>query len=118
MVILQIINTIPQRNLGTKHTIVTIVKAYLKYLYDRSLTVGDHSPNIPEVNYKRQSRLPSPFSREEVTARLGSIDRGSPRGRRDYAILLLDAILGLRASDISGLKVEHILWVQERKGVV
>lgn len=113
MIILQFINTIPQRNLGTKHTIVTIVKAYLKYLYDRSLTVGDHSPNIPKVNYKRQSRLPSSFSREEVTALLGSIDRGSPRGRRDYAILLLAAKLGLRASDIAGLKFEHILWEQD-----
>lgn len=111
-VIMRFINMMPQRNLGTKHTILTIVKAYLKYLYERTLTVRDHSTSIPKVNYKSQSRLPSSFSREEVKTLLESIDRGSPRGKRDYAILLLAATLGLRASDIAGLRFEHILWEQ------
>lgn len=112
LTILQFIDSIHQRNLATRHTILIIIKGYLKYLYTRTLTVVDHSINIPKVNYKRQSRLPSSFSREEVKVLLGSIDRGSPRGRRDYAILLLASKLGLRASDIAGLKFEHILWEQ------
>jgi len=78
-VIMRFINLMPQRNLGTKYTILTIVKAYLKYLYERTLTVRDHSTSISKVNYKSQSRLPSSFSREEVKALLASIDRGSTR---------------------------------------
>ncbi len=69
---------------------------------------------IPRYNYKSQAQLPSTFSREEIKVLLKSIDRGNPRGRRDYAILLLATKLGLRASDLAGLKFEHILWEQHK----
>ncbi len=41
---------------------------------------------------------------------MGSIDRGNATGKRNYAIVLLAARLGLRASDIANLKFENLLW--------
>lgn len=38
------------------------------------------------------------------------MDRSSPKGKRDIAMILLAARLGLRASDICGLKFEDIHW--------
>ena len=49
-----------------------------------------------------------------VVALLGAVERSSPVGKRDYAILLLAAQLGLRGGDIRQLRLEHILWDQSR----
>ncbi|MFV1976903.1 MAG: site-specific integrase, partial [Candidatus Scalindua sp.] len=55
-------------------------------------------------------KLPSTFTDGEINALLKAVDRGSPKGKRDYAILLLAIKLGLRASDICELKFENIIW--------
>jgi integrase/recombinase XerD len=41
---------------------------------------------------------------------VSSIDRGNPRGKRDYALILLAARLGLRASDIANLTFSSFKW--------
>jgi len=104
------VNTIRFKNLATIHAVLLIIKGYLRCLYQEKLVETDLSVAIPRDNYKSQAHLPSTFSKEEIKALLESIDRGNPRGRRDYAILLVAAKLGLRASDLAGLKFEHILW--------
>mgnify|MGYP001095044133 CR=1 FL=1 len=38
------------------------------------------------------------------------IDRGNPKGKRDYAMLLIAVKLGMRASDICGLTFENFKW--------
>jgi site-specific recombinase XerD len=55
--------------------------------------------------YVKQSRVP-----EEVQRLLGVCDRKTPAGRRNYAILLLLARLGLRAGEVVALKLEDIDW--------
>ncbi|WP_425358046.1 hypothetical protein [Thermoanaerobacter italicus] len=40
---------------------------------------------------------------------LASVDRGNPKGKRNYIMLLLATRLGLRASDICGLKFANII---------
>jgi len=41
---------------------------------------------------------------------LNAIDRGNPCGKRDYAIFLLVATLGIRAGDIRSLKFGNLHW--------
>jgi integrase len=43
---------------------------------------------------------------------IASVERSSSVGKRDYAIILLAARLGLRSSDIANLKFDNILWEQ------
>jgi integrase/recombinase XerD len=45
-----------------------------------------------------------------VSALLRSIDRATPLGRRDYAMLLLIATYGLRTSEVVALTLDDILW--------
>ena len=40
------------------------------------------------------------------------IDRGSPKGKRDYAMVLITARLGLRATDVCNLEFSNFLWEQ------
>ncbi len=45
----------------------------------------------------------TPYTADDITRLLADVDRANPKGRRDYAMLLLAARLGLRASDICRL---------------
>ena len=58
----------------------------------------------------KQAKLPSVYTKEEVEALIKSIDRSSPKGKRDYAIVLLTARLGLRATDVCCLTFENLKW--------
>ncbi|WP_158712936.1 site-specific integrase [Parabacteroides pacaensis] len=54
--------------------------------------------------------MPTKYTKEEVEKIRLSIDRASKKGKRDYAIFLLAARLGLRSSDIRLLKFENLDW--------
>lgn len=97
---------------GAKHLALSIIRNFLSYLYSLGKTRKDLSLVVPRHNYKKQAKLPSVYTREEVSIILGSIDRSTGAGKRDYAIIMLAVRLGLRASDISGLEFEHLLWSQ------
>jgi site-specific recombinase XerD len=70
----------------------------------------DFTPLFHSFSAKRRERVPSFYSREEVQKIEGSISRTSPVSRRNYAMLLLASRLGLRASDIAGLRFCDINW--------
>lgn len=58
----------------------------------------------------RSSRIPNVYTAEEVEKVISSIDRSNPSGKRDYAMILLAARYGIRASDIVGLRFCNIDW--------
>lgn len=86
------------------------VRPFLRYLYNNQYIKVDLASIIPKENYNKQPKLPSVYSEEEIRKLLASIDRSTGIGKRDYAILCLASILGLRASDIANLKFENIHW--------
>ncbi len=94
----------------TRHRNLSNVKGYLRYIYDQGLTETDCSRFLPKDKYVRQPKLPSTYSKDEVKALLAAIDRSSPKGKRDYAMVLITARLGLRASDVCDLTFESIQW--------
>ena len=108
--ILSFIRSLSPHLLASKSIALGILKGYLKHLFDQSLIKSDYSLIVPKVNYNRQPKLPSVFTKEEVATLLSSVDRSSPVGKRDYAILVLATRLGFRTSDIVSLKFENIIW--------
>lgn len=58
----------------------------------------------------RGERLPRGLPRETVRTFLRSIDRATPKGRRDYAMFLLVATYGLRASEVRALDLDDVAW--------
>jgi len=97
-----------------RHRTLSIIKAYLRYLYDEGLTETDCSRMVPKDKFVKQPKLPSTYTKEEVQALITSIERSSPKGKRDYAMVLITARLGLRATDVCCLTFENILWEQSR----
>jgi len=73
---------------------------------------------VPKVRLRQDARIPSVWRKEDVEALLATVDRGSPVGKRDYAILLLAARLGLRVGDIRDLRLDDINWEKSQIKVI
>ena len=108
--ILQFVNELNPSKPAARHVALSILRNYTQYLYEEGLVSVDYSRKIPPDNFKKQSQLPSTFSKDEIDQFIKVIDRASPKGKRDYAIFLLALKLGMRASDITSLKFENISW--------
>jgi len=109
-VINQYITQLYPDRLAARYNAVKIIKHFLHDMYLRGEMQHDFSLVIESVNYRNQPHLPTTLSVEEVERLLSSVDRSSPKGKRDYAILLLAARLGLRCSDIVHLQFRDIDW--------
>ncbi len=73
------------------------LRSFCRFLFLHGDTVRDHSHFVPTVKTWRQSSVPPFLSPEQEECILAATDQSTPTGRRDYAILLLLARLGLRA---------------------
>lgn len=110
--ILQFIKTINPKFSSLTHRTIESIRGFLKYAYKHRLLEIDLASIVPKDNYKKQPKLPSTYCSREIETMISAIDRGNSVGKRNYAIVLLAARLGLRASDISNLKFENLLWEQ------
>jgi integrase/recombinase XerD len=86
------------------------LRSLLRFLFLRGETLRDLSPAVPQVRTYRLSTVPAVLTPEEVESVLSATDRSNPRGRRDHAILLLLARLGLRAAEVVSLELSDISW--------
>lgn len=86
------------------------LRSFCHFLFLRGDTARDLYESVPSVRKWRQSTVPTFLTPEQQEALIASADRSTPRGRRDYAILLLLARLGLRAGEIVALELGDIHW--------
>ena len=68
----------------------------------------------PYVKYGQNKRLPAVFTEDEIKRVLENVNTDSPVGKRNYAIILLLARLGIRISDIMDLQFDSIDWERKR----
>ena len=76
------------------------LRPLLRFLALRGLTESDLACSVPPVARWRDAGIPQLPSRPEVERLLGSCDRSSRVGARDFAIVILFARLGLRAVEV------------------
>jgi integrase/recombinase XerD len=98
----------------TLAAVVSDLRSFLRYLVMKGEVPAALIERLPRIRVRPDARLPEVWRAEEVAALLGAIDRGSPVGKRDYAILLLAARLGMRVSDIRDLRLEDLRWEEAR----
>lgn len=110
--ILHFIKGIDLRFSTLPHLTIRTLRGFFHYLYEQHVLEVNLSGMIPKDNFKKQAKLPSTYSAKEIEAMIGSINRANATGKRNYAIVLLAARLGLRASDVANLKFENLLWEQ------
>lgn len=91
-------------------TVLYVMRNYLSLLYQQGFTNDDLSRSLPKVRILRNAFIPYSWNTEDVKKLLGAVDRADPKGKRDYAILLVIVRLGLRVSDIRGMKLSSFDW--------
>lgn len=100
-------------NLPGKTRFRTNIGHFLTYAYKRGLLKNDLYCYLPKMN--RHKPIPSVYTSEEIAQIIESIDRRHPSGKRAYAIVIIGARLGLRASDIAGLTFDSLV---ESSGII
>lgn len=86
------------------------LRSLCRFLFIHGDTPFDLSVCVPTVRRWRQAEVPSVFTHEEVERILATADLSTSRGRRDRAILLLLARLGLRPKEIVLLELDDLHW--------
>ncbi len=88
----------------------TALRSFLQYARYRGLIRIDLQSSVPTVANWSMASLPRALTSEEVQQLLSRCDRHTAIGRRNWAILLLLARLGLRAGEVVGLELEDLDW--------
>jgi len=88
----------------------TAFRSFFRFLFQNGELPVDLAPSVPAVADWRLSIVPKYLIPDEVDRVLGSCDCQTSTGRRDFAILLLLARLGLRAGEIVALQFDDIDW--------
>jgi site-specific recombinase XerD len=90
--------------------LTTALRSFLHYLRYRGEILHDLSGAVPTVANWSMTSIPRAIPPDLVRRLLASINRHSALGRRDYAILLLLARLGLRGGEVARIELEDIDW--------
>jgi len=86
------------------------LRSFFRYTRYRGAVALDLAAAVPIVANWSMPSIPRAISADQVHRLLASIDRQTATGRRDYAILLLLARLGLRSSEVTFLELDDIDW--------
>jgi len=95
---------------GTAKNCANALRMFLRFLIAEGQCAVGLDAAIPTVAHWRLASLPRYLPPRDVEGLIASCDRASAVGRRDRAILLLLARLGLRAGDIVHLRLSDIDW--------
>jgi site-specific recombinase XerD len=88
----------------------TALRSFLRFARCRGDIDKDLAACVPAVANWKLSTIPRAIPSSQVELVLTSVDRRTAMGRRDYAILLILARLGLRAGEITTLTLEDLNW--------
>ena len=99
---------------STVSATICCLRGFFTYIHEIGETEVNLGVFLPSVRYAAEDPIPSAFSRDEVEKILDCVDRYYPKGKRDYAMLMLAARLGIRASDICNMVFQNLKWEENK----
>jgi integrase len=94
---------------GSVHNILVYMKRFYNYLNNVREMPNDGSI-LMYCSVIRENKIQKHLSWNEITKILEQVDRSTDAGKRNYAIILLAVRTGLRAIDITNLRLTDIDW--------
>lgn len=86
------------------------LRSFLRFCFLDGTTAANLATVVPPVRRWQLAGIPPFLTAEDVERVIAAADRSTTRGCRTFAILLLLARLGLRASEIIALELDDIRW--------
>lgn len=102
--------TIEQNVCGIRH--------FLRYIYSESLIPENYAERIHMPPISKSAKIPSAWDADELKAMISAIDRNNPIGKRDYAMIVLACVLGLRIGDIKNLRFSNLNWEEKKVSII
>ncbi len=100
---------------ATIHIISSVLRDFFRYLHTSGILENNLAGDVPRPKIYVEESFPETWTPEEIRQLLSAINRRTAIGKRDYAMILLAVLLGMRAGDICALKFKEIDW---RKKVI
>ena len=99
-----------QRGRRSAQLMAAVLRSYLSFLLQKGRIEMNLAAAVPSIPHQRLAGVPRYLEAREVEMVLRSCDRRRKVGKRDYAIFLLLARLGLRADEVVRLTLDDIDW--------
>ena len=101
---------LPRRSRASAADLASALRSFLRFLHLVGLAGAPVAQAVPAVANRRGQGLPRALPPATVARLLASCDRRTRLGRRDYAMLMLLARLGLRAGEVASMSLDDIGW--------
>lgn len=88
----------------------THLRNFFQFLFKGALTPSNLALCVPRVAQRYNARLPRHLAPEQVETLLAAVRTEGPHARRDYAMVLLLARLGLRAPEVVAMQLDDVDW--------
>lgn len=102
--------TVEQNVCGIRH--------FMRYLYSESLIPENYAERIHMPPISKSAKIPSAWNADELKAMIAEIDRNNPIGKRDYAMIVIACVLGLRIGDIKNLRFSNFNWEEKKVSII
>ncbi len=91
-------------------TLSSHLRNFFRYLFQAGKTTTNFALGIPSVAQRYGARLPRHLTTEQVNTLIKAVRTDTNTGRRNYAMVLLIARLGLRAPEVVAIQIDDIDW--------
>lgn len=108
-----VIHRCPELSYSGRREVCGSLRVFLRYCYREQMIDAGLSAAVEMPQAYRLSDVPRAIGWDDVRRMLAAVDRRTPKGRRDYAILLLLVSYGLRAHEVANLSLDDIDWKRE-----
>jgi len=95
---------------GSASNVANAIRMFVRYLIGEGISTPGLDNALPTAAGWRDTSLPRSLASSDVDRVLAACDPSTKKGLRDRAIILLLVRLGLRASDVCGLRLEDLDW--------
>ena len=108
-------NRVPRLRRTARQHLVTCLRGFLRYIHGEGLIKQDLSGTLISPRRYAFENIPPALRAEHVYAVLKEAEKDrTPKGLRDYAILLLLSTYGLRAGEVTALRLDDFDWRKDR----
>ena len=108
------IRTLASLTYKTVEQNICSLRAFFRFLNQEGTLTTDFAAKMPKIKARKQTTIPSVWTQDELKKLISVIDRGSPKGKRDYAIILVACRLGLRCGDVKKLSFDNFNWTEKK----
>lgn len=107
-------NHVRDREVSSRRNVRGVLRSFLRFGHQKGYLERDLAEVVPQIRRYRMSDVPRGVSDEDARKTLEGINRTTPVGRRDFAMIQLLYTYGVRGSQLRALRVEDIQWRESR----